>query len=103
MDSIPGPYDSDLIFIEALVDDCVAPANPPLTNPLGLALLRLNPEGSTPDYTFDPSGYLCPPAYSTWTPIIFSFIFSVSLIVEKFTIFGIFSGNELLDSFYGPK
>ena len=38
----------------------------------------------------DPGGYWWPPAYSTWTPTIVSFSFSVSLIVAQFTIFGSF-------------
>ena len=38
----------------------------------------------------DPGGYWWPPTYSTWTPTIVSFSFSVSLIVAQFTIFGSF-------------
>ena len=51
----------------------------------------------------DPTGYWWPPAYSTWTPTIVSFSFSVSLIVAQFTIFGSFSGPELPEPFWGPK
>ena len=40
--------------------------------------------------TSDPGGYWWPPTYSTWTPTIVSFSFSVSLIVAQFTIFGSF-------------
>jgi hypothetical protein len=38
----------------------------------------------------DPGGYWWPPVYSTLTPTIVSFSFSVSLIVAQFTIFGNF-------------
>ena len=38
----------------------------------------------------DPGGYWWPPNYSSWTPTIFSFSFSVSLILAEFTIFGSF-------------
>ena len=47
----------------------------------------------------DPGGYWWPPAYSTWTPTIFSFNFPVSLIVAQFTIFGSFSRVELPEPF----
>ena len=38
----------------------------------------------------DLGGYWCPPTYSNWTPTIVSLIFSVSLIIAQFTIFGSF-------------
>ena len=38
----------------------------------------------------DLGGYWWPPTYSTWTPTIVSFSFSVSLTVAQFTIFGSF-------------
>jgi hypothetical protein len=44
----------------------------------------------------DPGGYWWPPTYSTWTPTIASFSFSVS---AQFTIFSSFSGPELLELF----
>jgi hypothetical protein len=44
----------------------------------------------------DPGGYWCPPTYSTWTPTIASFSFSVS---TQFTIFSSFSGPELPEPF----
>jgi hypothetical protein len=44
----------------------------------------------------DPGGDWWPPTYSTWTPTIASFIFSVS---AQFTIFSSFSGPELLELF----
>jgi hypothetical protein len=44
----------------------------------------------------DPGGYWWPPTYSTWTPTIVSFSFSVS---AQFTIFSSFSGRELPESF----
>jgi hypothetical protein len=47
----------------------------------------------------DPSGYWWPPTYSTWTPTIISFSFSISLIVAQFTIFGSFSSPELPEPF----
>ena len=49
--------------------------------------------------TIYPGGYWWPPTYSAWTPTIFSFIFSVSLIVAQFTIFSSFSGPELPEPF----
>ena len=48
-------------------------------------------------------GYWWPPAYSTWTPTIVSFSFSISLFVAQFTIFGSFSGPELPKPFWDPK
>jgi hypothetical protein len=50
-------------------------------------------------WTTDPGRYWWPLAYSTWTPTIVSFGFSVSLIVAQFTIFGNFYGPELLEPF----
>jgi hypothetical protein len=44
----------------------------------------------------DPGGYWWPPTYSTWTPTIASFSFSVS---AQFTIFSSFSGPELPEPF----
>jgi len=51
----------------------------------------------------DLGGCWWPPAYSTWTPTIISFSFSVSLIVAQYTIFYSFSGPELPEPFWGPK
>ena len=52
---------------------------------------------------FNPGGYWWPPTYSTWTPTIVSFSFSISLIVAQFAIFGSFSGPKLPEPFWGPK
>lgn len=46
---------------------------------------------------------MCLSTYSTWTPTTISFSFLVSLIVEKFIIFGSFLGPQLLEPFSGPK
>lgn len=39
LESIPSPSSSDMISIETLEDDSIAPANPPFTDLLGLELL----------------------------------------------------------------
>jgi hypothetical protein len=44
----------------------------------------------------DPGGYWWPPTYSTWTPTIAYFSFSVS---TQFAIFSSFSGPELPEPF----
>jgi len=60
LESIPGPFGTDLISIETLANDSTAPANPPFTDPLGPELLRLDPDGSTLAYTFVPLSVIYP-------------------------------------------
>jgi hypothetical protein len=65
-------------------------------------LCQLPPVKDKPLYagnTTDPGGYWWPPTYSTWTHTIFSFIFSVSLIVAQFTISRSSSVPEILELF----
>lgn len=54
------PLDSDLIYIKNLANDSDTPTNPPLTDPLGMELLQLNLDGSTPTYTHIPLCVLYP-------------------------------------------
>lgn len=58
LESIIGPYSSDLISIDTFVDDSTTTTNPHLNDPLELELSWLNLDGSTPYYTFVPfSGF----------------------------------------------